>query len=235
MPDSEEAFLRKLRAAFEIEAREHLQVLSTGLLELESHPAAPENAATVERIFRAAHSLKGAARSVDHRDDRGRLPIPGKHLRPLEEHRRRSRARYLRCLERHRRQSRENAFSAPAPAEPPPAPAPPSPDPTRPSPARDEPPSHAGAEPPPSASRWRKWTRCSARWRKWPRSKIPPASAPRISFPAPLPPRMAHRFRPLRHRPARRPPPPVIAPSLSIACEAGSRPAIPAWPAWMSR
>ena len=38
MPDSEEEFLRKLRAAFEIEAREHLQVLSTGLLELEKNP-----------------------------------------------------------------------------------------------------------------------------------------------------------------------------------------------------
>ena len=61
-PDEE--FLEELRAAFQIEASEHLQSLSSGLLEVEKAPTlAP--AALIETICRDAHSLKGAARSVD--------------------------------------------------------------------------------------------------------------------------------------------------------------------------
>ena len=63
---SDEDFLRVLRATFAVEAEEHLQAMATGLLELEQS-AGPEEVQRklVETIFRAAHSLKGAARAVD--------------------------------------------------------------------------------------------------------------------------------------------------------------------------
>lgn len=63
-PDAE--FLRALRATFKVEAAEHLQTIGTGLLEMERSAAAPaEQAQLIETVFRAAHSLKGAARAVD--------------------------------------------------------------------------------------------------------------------------------------------------------------------------
>jgi two-component system chemotaxis sensor kinase CheA len=66
MPTSDEEFLKRLLEAFKIEAGEHVQAMSSGLLELESSPAAPEQRAPlIERIFREAHSLKGAARAVN--------------------------------------------------------------------------------------------------------------------------------------------------------------------------
>ncbi|MDH4229420.1 MAG: response regulator [Nitrospirota bacterium] len=46
---------------FRIEAREHLEGLNSGLLEMERATA---DAATVNRLFRLAHTLKGAARMV---------------------------------------------------------------------------------------------------------------------------------------------------------------------------
>ena len=64
MSASDEEFLKRLQAAFRAEAEEHLQVLSSGLLELERAPeAAPP--ALIESIYREAHSLKGAARAVN--------------------------------------------------------------------------------------------------------------------------------------------------------------------------
>ncbi len=67
MPQTDEAFLKKLREAFRIEAREHLQALSEGLLEVEkSGTGEQRRREVVEVIFREAHSLKGAARSVNH-------------------------------------------------------------------------------------------------------------------------------------------------------------------------
>ncbi|HVF85619.1 MAG TPA: response regulator [Abditibacteriaceae bacterium] len=64
MSASDEEFLKRLQAAFRAEAEEHLQTLSSGLLELERVPdAAP--AAVIESVFREAHSLKGAARAVN--------------------------------------------------------------------------------------------------------------------------------------------------------------------------
>ncbi|MEA3187171.1 MAG: two-component system, chemotaxis family, sensor kinase CheA [Chthoniobacter sp.] len=68
MAAPDEEFLRKLREVFGIEAREHLQALSTGLLGLEKAADRAQQQAIVETIFREAHSLKGAARSVN-RDD----------------------------------------------------------------------------------------------------------------------------------------------------------------------
>lgn len=65
MNQQEAEFLERLRAAFRVEAAEHLQAISTGLLDLEKQPPPAETAALIETAFRAAHSLKGAARAVN--------------------------------------------------------------------------------------------------------------------------------------------------------------------------
>jgi two-component system chemotaxis sensor kinase CheA len=61
----EEEFLRSLRATFRVEAAEHLQEIGAGLLELEKVAAPAEQPQLIETVFRAAHSLKGAARAVN--------------------------------------------------------------------------------------------------------------------------------------------------------------------------
>jgi two-component system chemotaxis sensor kinase CheA len=58
-------FLKRLLAIFRIEADEHLAAISSGLIDLEKTPAGELWAETVERIYREAHSLKGAARAVN--------------------------------------------------------------------------------------------------------------------------------------------------------------------------
>jgi two-component system, chemotaxis family, sensor kinase CheA len=63
-----EEFLKRLRATFAIEAEEHLQALTAGLLELEQTSEDEVRKEIVERVFREAHSLKGAARAVDMAD-----------------------------------------------------------------------------------------------------------------------------------------------------------------------
>ncbi|MBK0394886.1 hybrid sensor histidine kinase/response regulator [Ramlibacter algicola] len=65
---STDDFLQQLRATFRVEAEEHLHVISTGLLQLERGGAPAQRHAIVEDVFRAAHSLKGAARAVELRD-----------------------------------------------------------------------------------------------------------------------------------------------------------------------
>ena len=65
---TDEEFLPKLREAFAIEAREHLQALTTGLLELEKAAGAPRQKELIETIFREVHSLKGAAGVVNRTD-----------------------------------------------------------------------------------------------------------------------------------------------------------------------
>lgn len=60
MPDDIEDDLRE---AFRAEAEENLQILTKGLLAMENAGAAVSQDA-IEEIFRAAHSLKGAARAV---------------------------------------------------------------------------------------------------------------------------------------------------------------------------
>lgn len=68
MPDSKDAeFQKKLLAMFKVEAREHLDVISSGLAEMaKGGPAAQRE--HIETIYREAHSLKGAARSVNLAD-----------------------------------------------------------------------------------------------------------------------------------------------------------------------
>jgi len=65
MTAKDEEFLRQLRATFRVEAAEHLQTIAAGLLELEKTPPASAHRKIVETVFRAAHSLKGAARATD--------------------------------------------------------------------------------------------------------------------------------------------------------------------------
>src|SRR5882757_3882327 len=65
MTAAEEEFLRSLRATFKVEAAEHLQEIGAGLLELEKAAAPERQQQLIETVFRAAHSLKGAARAVD--------------------------------------------------------------------------------------------------------------------------------------------------------------------------
>ncbi|MBM3890404.1 MAG: hybrid sensor histidine kinase/response regulator, partial [Verrucomicrobia bacterium] len=63
-PTADADFLKRLLAAFEAEASEHLQAMTKGLLALEN--ASPEQRpALLETVYREAHSLKGAARAVN--------------------------------------------------------------------------------------------------------------------------------------------------------------------------
>jgi two-component system, chemotaxis family, sensor kinase CheA len=64
----EEEFLARLRATFKGEATDHLATITAGLLELEKNPAPAARKECVAKIFRAAHSLKGAARAVNFTD-----------------------------------------------------------------------------------------------------------------------------------------------------------------------
>lgn len=68
MSTKEEDFLKRLHAIFQIEALEHIAILSSGLIALEKHPGNTTSLELIETIFREAHSLKGAARSVNRKD-----------------------------------------------------------------------------------------------------------------------------------------------------------------------
>jgi two-component system chemotaxis sensor kinase CheA len=68
MTTKNEEFLKKLQATFRVEASEHLQVITDGLLKLEKNPLPEAQYRIIETVFRAAHSLKGAARAVDFTD-----------------------------------------------------------------------------------------------------------------------------------------------------------------------
>src|SRR5882724_1980203 len=68
MPGKNEEFLKRLLATFRAEARDYIQAIASGLVELESASPNETKAAGLDAIFRAAHSLKGAARAVDSRD-----------------------------------------------------------------------------------------------------------------------------------------------------------------------
>lgn len=65
MADKNDELLKRLLATFRIEADEHIRAMSVGLAELEKNPAADSSAEIVETVYREAHSLKGAARSVN--------------------------------------------------------------------------------------------------------------------------------------------------------------------------
>lgn len=65
MVEDNSDFLKRLLATFNIEAREHIDALYAGVAELEAATDPARQAEIVEIIFREAHSLKGAARSVN--------------------------------------------------------------------------------------------------------------------------------------------------------------------------
>ncbi|MGB9616263.1 MAG: chemotaxis protein CheA, partial [Desulfomonilaceae bacterium] len=68
MDRKEKEFLKKLRATFKIEAEEHLAAMSSELISLENSGDPAQLPASIETVYRAAHSLKGAARAVGLRD-----------------------------------------------------------------------------------------------------------------------------------------------------------------------
>ncbi|HEY3244927.1 MAG TPA: hybrid sensor histidine kinase/response regulator [Phycisphaerae bacterium] len=65
MSQKDDEFLTRLRAAFQVEAQEHLDAIASGLLELEKTPHGARREEIVASAFREAHSLKGAARAVN--------------------------------------------------------------------------------------------------------------------------------------------------------------------------
>ncbi|MBI4165219.1 MAG: hybrid sensor histidine kinase/response regulator [Acidobacteria bacterium] len=65
MAERDDEFLTRLLATFKGEAEDHLRAMSSGLLELEKSRTADKQREIVERVFREAHSLKGAARAVN--------------------------------------------------------------------------------------------------------------------------------------------------------------------------
>ncbi|MBI4285832.1 MAG: hybrid sensor histidine kinase/response regulator [Chloroflexi bacterium] len=65
MAKKENGFLKRLLATFKLEAAEHVKNMSAGLIGLEKAPTPEKQAELIETVFREAHSLKGAARSVN--------------------------------------------------------------------------------------------------------------------------------------------------------------------------
>jgi two-component system, chemotaxis family, sensor kinase CheA len=68
MDNREEEFPKRLKNTFRIESDEHVQTISSGLLNLDKNPSPQDKAQILETIYREAHSLKGAARAVGMRD-----------------------------------------------------------------------------------------------------------------------------------------------------------------------
>ena len=60
MNDKEQQFLNELRATFKIEGAEHVDVIASGLIDLEKAPSVKKRKVIIETILREAHSLKGA-------------------------------------------------------------------------------------------------------------------------------------------------------------------------------
>ena len=68
MPAPDDNLLRRLLVTFKAEAQEHIEAIDNGLLELERTTDAQARVEVLDTTFRAAHSLKGAARTVNVRD-----------------------------------------------------------------------------------------------------------------------------------------------------------------------
>jgi len=65
MNTNDEQFWQELLAAFKVEADEHINTITSGLMELEKTTEPAQKKKIIETIFREAHSLKGAARAVN--------------------------------------------------------------------------------------------------------------------------------------------------------------------------
>jgi two-component system chemotaxis sensor kinase CheA len=68
MNKKEEEFKKRLLATFRIEAGEHLNAISSGLMELVETDNPDHRMQLTEMIFRETHSLKGASRAVNMRN-----------------------------------------------------------------------------------------------------------------------------------------------------------------------
>ena len=66
MDKKKESFMKRLLATFKGEADDHIKFLSSGLIQLEKSTPGDTQTRLIETMYREAHSLKGAARSVDH-------------------------------------------------------------------------------------------------------------------------------------------------------------------------
>ncbi len=64
MNTKDEEFQKRLLVMFREEAREHLDSITKGLLDLEKEVPTDEKKEIIERVYRETHSLKGAARAV---------------------------------------------------------------------------------------------------------------------------------------------------------------------------
>ena len=65
MGQKDQELLKRLLVTFKVEAEEHISAISLGLIELEKVSSRERRMEVIEIIFREAHSLKGAARSVN--------------------------------------------------------------------------------------------------------------------------------------------------------------------------
>lgn len=68
MPSLDDELLQELLNTFRAEAAEHLQTINQSLLKLERAPEETMRARILQDAFRAAHSLKGAARAVSQQE-----------------------------------------------------------------------------------------------------------------------------------------------------------------------
>ncbi len=64
MDYQDEDFFKQLLSMFKLEAEEHVGVIHSGLLRMKETLSDDERTELLESVFRAAHSLKGAARTV---------------------------------------------------------------------------------------------------------------------------------------------------------------------------
>jgi two-component system chemotaxis sensor kinase CheA len=71
MPSLDNDLLQELLNTFRAEAAEHLQAINQSLLKLERAPEEPQRVKILQDAFRAAHSLKGAARAVSQLEIEG--------------------------------------------------------------------------------------------------------------------------------------------------------------------
>jgi two-component system, chemotaxis family, sensor kinase CheA len=68
MDSKDDEFLKRIHATFQIEAQEHLNAFSAGLIEIEKPQNQEKLNEIIEVMFREIHSLKGAARSIDQKE-----------------------------------------------------------------------------------------------------------------------------------------------------------------------
>jgi two-component system chemotaxis sensor kinase CheA len=69
----QQKLIERLMGTFLLELEEHLRSLNRELLLLEKTPPGSERSELLTTLFRAAHSLKGAARAVNQN---ARSPLP---------------------------------------------------------------------------------------------------------------------------------------------------------------